>query len=208
MDKAVIQKGVDLILQGLGLDHQTEGLKDTSARVANFYCEFFAGMNEDPKASLKLYHAENRDELIIARDIAFFSMCEHHLLPFFGKVHLAYIPENNSITGFSRLVRVVDVLSHRPQIQERMTTEIAGAEVMPARSSARSPVLPVDDPCRVDVHGRRAPVACTAGRPSPRSGSTTDSGWERLFCAIPPGSRWTQCSGSAMTTAPNGPARL
>ncbi len=125
MDKAAIQKGVDLILQGLGVDHQAEGLKDTSTRVANFYSEFFAGMNEDPKASLKLYHAENRDELIIARDISFFSMCEHHLLPFFGKVHLAYIPENNTITGFSRLVRVVEILSHRPQIQERMTTEIA-----------------------------------------------------------------------------------
>jgi GTP cyclohydrolase IA len=125
VDKATIQKGVDLILEGLGLDHHSEGLKDTPSRVANFYCEFFAGKDEDPKASLKLYHADNRDELIIARDISFFSMCEHHLLPFFGKVHLAYIPENNTITGFSRLVHVVEVLSRRPQIQERMTTEIA-----------------------------------------------------------------------------------
>jgi GTP cyclohydrolase I len=125
VDKAIIQKGVDLILEGLGLDARSEGLRDTSSRVANFYSEFFAGKDEDPRASLKLYHAENRDELIIARDISFYSMCEHHLLPFFGKVHLAYIPENNTITGFSRLVRVVELISRRPQIQERMTTEIA-----------------------------------------------------------------------------------
>jgi GTP cyclohydrolase IA len=125
VDKIAIQKGVDLILEGLGLDKHSEGLKDTASRVANFYSEFFAGKDEDPRESLKLYHAENRDELIIARDISFFSMCEHHLLPFFGKVHLAYIPENNTITGFSRLVRVVELISRRPQIQERMTTEIA-----------------------------------------------------------------------------------
>jgi GTP cyclohydrolase I len=125
MDKARIQKGVDLILEGLGLDIESEGLRDTASRVANFYCEFFATKDEDPKTSLKLYHADNRDELIIARDITFFSMCEHHLLPFFGQVHIAYIPENNSITGFSRLVRVVELISRRPQIQERMTTEIA-----------------------------------------------------------------------------------
>jgi GTP cyclohydrolase I len=125
MDKSAIAKGVELILDGLGFDRNSEGLKDTAARVANFYAEFFASIEEDPKASLKLYHAENRDELIIAKDISFFSMCEHHLLPFFGKVHLAYIPENNTITGFARLVRVVELISRRPQIQERMTTQIA-----------------------------------------------------------------------------------
>lgn len=125
MDKAKISAGVEQILDGLGLDRRSEGLKDTAARVAEFYSEFFSGLQEDPRTSLKLYHAENRDELIIARDISFFSICEHHLLPFFGKVHLAYIPENNSITGFARLVRVVELISRRPQIQERMTTQIA-----------------------------------------------------------------------------------
>jgi len=125
MDKALIAKGVELILDGLDLDRRSEGLKHTSQRVAEFYAEFFAGLKDEPKESLKLYHAENRDELIIARDISFFSICEHHLLPFFGKVHIAYIPENNSVTGFSRLVKVVEQISHRPQIQERMTTQIA-----------------------------------------------------------------------------------
>ncbi|MEE8417742.1 MAG: GTP cyclohydrolase I, partial [candidate division Zixibacteria bacterium] len=109
MDKSAIAKGVELILDGLELDRNSEGLKDTAARVADFYSDFFAGLKEDPKASLKLYHAENRDELIIARDISFFSICEHHLLPFFGRVHLAYIPENDTITGFARLVRVVEL---------------------------------------------------------------------------------------------------
>lgn len=74
---------------------------------------------------MKLYHADNRDELIIAKNIHFFSMCEHHFLPFFGVVHIAYIPQNNTITGFARLVNVVETISRRPQIQERMTTEIA-----------------------------------------------------------------------------------
>jgi GTP cyclohydrolase I len=125
MDKAKISRGVELVLDGLGLDRSSEGLRDTASRVADFYYEFFSGLKEDPRTSLKLYHAENRDELIIAKDISFFSMCEHHLLPFFGKVHLAYIPENNSVTGFSRLIRVVELISRRPQIQERMTTQIA-----------------------------------------------------------------------------------
>ena len=125
MDKDTIARGIDLVLDGLGLDRTEEGLRDTSRRVAEFYSEFFAGLKENPREALKLYYAENSDELIIAKDISFYSMCEHHLLPFFGQVHLAYIPKNNSITGFSRLVRMVELISRRPQIQERMTTEIA-----------------------------------------------------------------------------------
>ncbi|UCC80974.1 MAG: GTP cyclohydrolase I FolE [Candidatus Zixiibacteriota bacterium] len=125
MDKTTIARGIDLVLDGLGLDKSQEGLRDTSRRVADFYAEFFAGLKENPREALKLYHAENRDELIIAKDISFYSMCEHHLLPFFGQVHLAYIPENNSVIGFSRLVRMIELISRRPQIQERMTTEIA-----------------------------------------------------------------------------------
>lgn len=102
-------------------------MKDTPKRVADFYEQFFTGLSRNPREKLKLYKAENKDEMIIARDIHFFSMCEHHFLPFFGYVHIAYIPGNNKITGFSRLVDVVEVVSRRPQIQERMTTEIAEA---------------------------------------------------------------------------------
>jgi GTP cyclohydrolase I len=125
INKDIIKKGVNLILEGLGLDPSSEGLKDTARRVADFYQQFFIGLSRNPREKLKLYHAENRDEMIIAKGIHFFSMCEHHFLPFFGYVHIVYIPQNNTITGFSRLVQVVDLISRRPQIQERMTTEIA-----------------------------------------------------------------------------------
>jgi len=125
VNKDAIKEGVSLILEGLGLDSKSEGLKDTPRRVADFYEQFFTGLSRNPREKLKLYSAENRDEMIIARDIHFFSLCEHHFLPFFGFVHIAYIPENNTITGFSRLVEVVEISSRRPQIQERMTTEIA-----------------------------------------------------------------------------------
>lgn len=125
INKDIIKKGVNLILEGLGLDPSSEGLKDTARRVADFYQQFFIGLSRNPSEKLKLYHAENRDEMIIAKGIHFFSMCEHHFLPFFGYVHIVYIPQNNTITGFSRLVQVVDLISRRPQIQERMTTEIA-----------------------------------------------------------------------------------
>lgn len=125
IDKDVIKEGVNLILKGLGLDPTSEGLKDTARRVADFYQQFFIGLSRNPRDKLRLYHAENRDEMIIAKGIHFFSICEHHFLPFFGYVHIAYIPQNNTITGFSRLVRVVELISRRPQIQERMATEIA-----------------------------------------------------------------------------------
>ncbi|MCP4582673.1 MAG: GTP cyclohydrolase I FolE [candidate division Zixibacteria bacterium] len=125
IDKDTIQRGFRLVLKGLGIDSKSEGLKDTPRRMAEFYEQFFSGLQRNPREKLKLYRAENRDEMIIAKDIHFFSMCEHHFLPFFGYVHIAYIPENNTITGFSRLVEVVEAIAKRPQIQERMTTEIA-----------------------------------------------------------------------------------
>jgi GTP cyclohydrolase I len=125
INKDAIKKGVELMLEGLGIDYSTEGLKDTPRRMAEFYEQFFSGIWRNPREKLKLYRAENQDEMIIARDIHFFSMCEHHFLPFFGFVHIAYIPRNNTITGFSRLVDVVETIARRPQIQERMTTEIA-----------------------------------------------------------------------------------
>lgn len=156
MDKAAIARGVGLILDGLGLDRSSDGLKDTPERVAEFYREFFSGLSEDPGKSLKLYHAENRDELIIARDITFFSICEHHLLPFFGKVHLAYIPENNTITGFSRLVRVVESIAHRPQIQERMTTQIAETIVGALRPKGVLVVVEAEQLC-LTMRGLRQP---------------------------------------------------
>jgi GTP cyclohydrolase I len=125
MDKKRIEKAVAEILKAIGEDPGREGLKDTPGRIADMYEEVFAGIRQDPRKQLKVYTAKNEDEMIIVRDIPFYSFCEHHLLPFFGKAHLVYIPKENKITGFSSLVRVVDVMAKRPLLQERLTHEIA-----------------------------------------------------------------------------------
>lgn len=125
MDKAKIIEAMTMLIDALGLDANSQGLKDTPKRVADMYEEIFSGLTRDVKKDIKLYKTKNQDEMIILRDIPFYSMCEHHLLPFYGVVHIAYIPRNNLITGFSNLIEVVDTLSKRPQIQESLTTDIA-----------------------------------------------------------------------------------
>lgn len=125
MDKKRISQAVTEILKAIGEDPRREGLKDTPARIAEMYEEVFCGIRQDPKKALKVYTAKNEDEMIIIRDIPFYSFCEHHLLPFFGKAHMVYIPKQNKITGFSSLVRVVDIMARRPILQERLTHEIA-----------------------------------------------------------------------------------
>jgi GTP cyclohydrolase I len=124
-NKQLIEKAVRTILKAIGEDPQRLGLKDTPRRIADMYEEIFVGIKQDPKKELKTYTAKNEDEMIIIKDIPFYSVCEHHLLPFFGKAHLVYIPKNNRITGFSSLVRVIDVMAKRPIVQERLTHEIA-----------------------------------------------------------------------------------
>lgn len=126
MDKDKIISGVRLILEGIGEDTTREGLLRTPERMAEFYAEAFSGLTENMEDfSFGHYNVVNHEEMIVVRDIAFHSLCEHHLLPFFGKAHICYIPHNNITTGFSTLARLVDVLSKRPQIQERLTGEIA-----------------------------------------------------------------------------------
>jgi GTP cyclohydrolase I len=114
-----------MILEGIGEDVEREGLIRTPERIADFYEETFSGLFQDPRQEVTLYTAENRDELIIVRDISFYSMCEHHLLPFFGQAHVAYIPGNNKITGFSHLARVIEILARRPTTQEALTSKAA-----------------------------------------------------------------------------------
>jgi GTP cyclohydrolase IA len=125
IDKDKIIEGVRLIIEGIGEDITREGLVNTPQRIADFYEETFSGVGMDPKQEVTLYTAENRDELIIIRDIPFYSMCEHHLLPFFGKAHVAYIPGDNKITGFSHLARVIEILARRPTTQEALTSKAA-----------------------------------------------------------------------------------
>ena len=116
-----------MILEAIGEDPEREGLKDTPARVARFYEEAFCGLNEHPEKDLIVLSTEEHEEMIIVKDIPFYSMCEHHLLPFVGKAHVAYIPRKGRITGLSKLVRVIETFSRRPQLQERLTTQIADA---------------------------------------------------------------------------------
>jgi len=125
IDRKKIEKAVSDILIAIGEDKDREGLKDTPRRIANMYEEIFSGVRKDPKKELKTYKTKNEDEMIIIKDIPFYSVCEHHLLPFFGKAHVVYIPKENKITGFSSLVRVIDVMARRPLLQERLTHEIA-----------------------------------------------------------------------------------
>ena len=125
MDKERIENAVREILIAVGEDPDRSGLIETPRRVANMYEEIFAGLHEDPKQHLKFFDEKSNDEMVIVRDIPFASMCEHHLLPFVGKAHIAYIPSDNRIIGLSKLARIVDNFAKRPQVQERLTHDIA-----------------------------------------------------------------------------------
>lgn len=125
MDKERIQNAVREILIAVGEDPDREGLLETPKRVANMYEEVFAGLTEDPKQHIKLFNEQSNDEMVIVKDIPFYSMCEHHLLPFFGKAHIGYIPSDNKIIGLSKLARIVDNFAKKPQVQERLTSDIA-----------------------------------------------------------------------------------
>jgi GTP cyclohydrolase I len=125
MDRAQIEDAIERLLKAIGEDPGREGLRDTPRRVAAMCQEIFGGISVDPREELKTFTTKNQDEMILVRDITFYSLCEHHLLPFFGVAHVAYIPDRDRITGFSNLVKVVEVMSRRPQLQERLTTDIA-----------------------------------------------------------------------------------
>ncbi|MFQ5606675.1 MAG: GTP cyclohydrolase I FolE [Candidatus Zixiibacteriota bacterium] len=126
MDRKKIIEGVRLTLEGIGDNPDREGLVRTPERLAEFYAEAFSGLSQTvDELDFRYYHVVNQEEMIVVKDITFYSLCEHHLLPFFGKAHICYIPRNQRTTGFSTLTRVVDVLARRPQIQERLTSEIA-----------------------------------------------------------------------------------
>jgi GTP cyclohydrolase I len=125
-DAQQVEEGVRLILEGIGEDPGRDGLKETPRRVAEMYREVFSGLHQDPDAVVDAVFDVGHDEIIMVRDIDLESLCEHHLLPFAGKAHVAYIPgKDGRITGLSKLARLVDVLAKRPQVQERLTTQIA-----------------------------------------------------------------------------------
>lgn len=125
IDMEKIENAVRNILEAIGEDPDREGLKDTPQRVARFYKEAFAGIHVDPSKNLSTQFSENHEEMVIVKDIPIYSMCEHHLLPFVGHAHVAYIPRHGRVTGLSKLARVAEDFARRPQLQERLTSQIA-----------------------------------------------------------------------------------
>ena len=129
-DEAEIRKAVTSIIKAIGEDTEREGLVDTPRRVAEMYAELFMGLAIDPKEELTVGYELGHREMVIVKDIPFYSMCEHHLLPFYGTVAIGYIPDaSGRVVGISKLARVVEIVARRPQIQERLTTQIADAIV-------------------------------------------------------------------------------
>ncbi|HEU4388152.1 MAG TPA: GTP cyclohydrolase I FolE [Blastocatellia bacterium] len=124
-DLTKVEAGVRLILEGIGENPDRPGLQGTPRRVAAMYEEICGGLNNDPRQFLHVIPAETHDEMVILKDIPIYSLCEHHLLPFVGVAHIAYIPKEGRIIGLSKLARIADMMARKPQIQERLATEIA-----------------------------------------------------------------------------------
>ncbi|MEW6541305.1 MAG: GTP cyclohydrolase I FolE [Bacillota bacterium] len=127
MNLEKIEQAVAMIIEAVGEDPKREGLRDTPRRVARMYAEVFSGLSTEPEEVLERFFTENHEELVLVKDIPLFSVCEHHLLPVVGKAHVAYIPRRGLITGLSKLARVVDGYARRPQLQERLTAQVADA---------------------------------------------------------------------------------
>ncbi|HID95175.1 MAG TPA: GTP cyclohydrolase I FolE [Candidatus Latescibacteria bacterium] len=160
MDKAKIEMGVRMLLEGIGEDPCREGLRDTPRRIAEMYEEIFAGLSQEPEKTVKIFTAANQDEMIMVKNIPFYSICEHHLLPFFGKAHVAYIPNKNRVTGFNSLVRTVDTLAKRPQLQERLTTQIADTLLKVLQPKGVLVVIEAEHMC-MTMRGVRKPGSLT-----------------------------------------------
>ena len=149
-DEAKIEKAVTDILEAIGEDPGREGIKDTPIRVAEMYAELFMGMNKDPKDELEVGFELGHNEMVVLKDIPFYSMCEHHLLPFYGCAHVGYIPNaEGRIVGISKLARVVETIARRPQVQERMTTDIADAVYKGLNATGVGVVIQAEHLCMV-----------------------------------------------------------
>jgi GTP cyclohydrolase I len=176
VDQARIEAAVREILLAVGEDPDREGLRETPARVARMYAEVCSGLRADPRELLQKTFTQKYDEMVLVKDIRFASICEHHLLPFFGKAHIAYLPQGK-IVGLSKLARVVEALSHRPQVQERMTEELADLLMSELDARGVGVILEGSHTC-MTVRGVRKPDSvCTtsAMRGTFRSNPSTRS---------------------------------
>lgn len=160
MDLPAIEDAVRTILKAVGEDPEREGVKETPVRVARMYAEIFSGIHRDINKDIKVFTEEGNDEMILIGDIPFYSMCEHHLLPFHGKCHVVYIPNNGKILGLSKVARIVDTLSRKPQIQERLTSEIADTIENAVGAKAVCVVIEAEHLC-MTMRGIRKPGSKT-----------------------------------------------
>ncbi len=160
MDHQRIEAAVREILLAVGEDPDREGLQETPARVARMYADLFAGLRRDPGEVLRKTFTQKYDEMVLVKDIRFASLCEHHLLPFFGKAHIAYLPKGK-IVGLSKLPRLVDTVARRPQVQERITEEVADLLVEELHPRGAAVILEATHTCMTVRGVRKADSVCT-----------------------------------------------
>ena len=176
IDRAKIKAATLSILEAIGDDPQREGLQGTPQRIAEMYAELFSGMAMDAKAELSVGFEVGHHEMVILKNIPFYSMCEHHLLPFYGVAHVGYIPNDEGrVVGVSKLARVVDIFARRPQIQERMTTQIADTIMEALQPDGVAVILQAEHLC-MTMRGIKKPgsnVVTSANRGNFRSRAAT-----------------------------------
>ena len=176
IDGAGIKSAVASIIKAIGENPKREGLVDTPRRVAEMYTELFVGVDKDAREELAVGYELGHREMVVVRDIPFYSMCEHHLLPFYGTVHIGYIPDvNGRVVGISKLARVVEILARRPQIQERMTSQIADAIVSGLKPDGVGVIVQAEHLCMI-MRGIKKPgsaIVTSALRGSFRSRTET-----------------------------------
>ena len=155
-----LKEAVRMILEAVGEDPDREGLLDTPKRVAKMYAEVFSGLGKNPEEELSAIFNEMHEEVVIVKDIPFFSMCEHHLVPFYGKAHVAYIPRNGQVTGLSKLARVVETVARQPQLQERITATVADTLVNKLNPKGVAVIVEAEHMC-MTMRGVKKPGAST-----------------------------------------------
>jgi GTP cyclohydrolase IA len=160
MNLKKIEKGVKLILEGIGEDTERPGIKDTPNRVARMYEEIFSGLETPTEEILKHIEGETHDELVLLKDIPFYSVCEHHLLPFIGKAHVAYIPGAGKIAGIGELARALEIFAKRPQVQERLTAQLADMIMEKLKPKGAMVVIDAEHLC-LSMRGIKKPGART-----------------------------------------------
>ena len=160
MDKKKIEKAVRDILKAVGEDASRRDIVDTPRRVADMYEEILSGTAKDPSRELEVVFEKDHDEIILLKGIPLYSICEHHLLPFIGKAHVAYIPKGNRVTGLSKIARVVDIISKRLQVQERITTDIADIMMTKLKPKGVMVVIEAEHLC-ISMRGVNKPGVMT-----------------------------------------------